>query len=57
MDKSKIRIKNEEDYKKALELYRFLWLNAVDFSTIKAKAALMEIIEEYERRGMKNKIN
>lgn len=57
MDKSKIRIKNEEDYKKALELYRFLWLNAVDFSTIKAKAALMEIIEEYERRAMKNKIN
>ena len=50
MNISKNFIKDEEGYKKALELYRILWLNSNDFSTIKAKASLMEIIEEYESR-------
>jgi hypothetical protein len=47
-------IKTQEQYEKALELYRILWLNSNDFSTIKAKASLMEIIEQYERMNLKN---
>jgi hypothetical protein len=50
MENSKLLIRDEKGYKKALELYRILWLNSNDFSTIKAKASLMEIIEEYESR-------
>ena len=54
MDKSNTFIKSEEQYQKALELYRILWLNSNNFSTIKAKASLMEIIEQYERMNFKN---
>lgn len=54
MDKSNTFIKSEEQYQKALELYRILWLNSNDFSTIKAKASLMEIIEQYEKMNLKN---
>lgn len=54
MDNSKIFINSQEQYKKALELYRILWLNSNDFGSIKAKASLMEIIEQYERMNYKN---
>jgi hypothetical protein len=54
MNNSKTFIKTQEQYEKALELYRILWLNSNNFSTIKAKASLMEIIEQYERMNLKN---
>jgi hypothetical protein len=54
MNNSNTFIKTQEQYEKALELYRILWLNSNDFSTIKAKASLMEIIEQYERMNFKN---
>lgn len=54
MNNSKTFIKNEEDYKKALDLYKILWLKSTNFSTIKAKAALMEMIEEYENKRIIN---
>ena len=54
MNNSNTFIKTQEQYEKALELYRILWLNSNDFSTIKAKASLMEIIEQYERMNLKN---
>lgn len=54
MNNSKTFIKTEEDYKRALELFKILWLKSTDFQSIKAKAALMEMIEEYESRGIKN---
>lgn len=50
MNNSKTFIKNDEDYKKALELYKILWLKSTNFSAIKAKVALMEMIEEYESK-------
>jgi hypothetical protein len=53
MDNSKQAIEREENYKKALESYRFLWLNSNNFSTIKAKVSMMEIIEKYERMKLK----
>jgi hypothetical protein len=54
MENSKTLIRTQEQYQKALELYRVLWLNSNNFSTIKAKASLMEIIEQYERMNFKN---
>jgi len=58
MQSSKTFIRTPEDYQKALELYKILWLNSNNFSSIKAKVALMEMIEEYERRlKVENNIN
>jgi antitoxin component HigA of HigAB toxin-antitoxin module len=48
MQSSKTFIRTPEDYQKALDLFRTLWLNSNNFPTIKAKVALMEMIEEYE---------
>ncbi len=42
-------IKNELEYKKALELLRFAWISSVSFAEIKKKEALLYLIEEYER--------
>jgi len=58
MQSSKTFIRTPEDYQKALELYKILWLNSNNFPSIKAKVALMEMIEEYERRlKVENNIN
>lgn len=53
MQNSKTFIRTPEDYLKALELLREMWSNSNTFSSIKAKVALMEMIEEYESIGMK----
>lgn len=54
MQNSKTFIRTPEDYLKALELLREMWSNSNTFSSIKAKVALMEMIEEYESSCKKN---